>query len=136
MQTWSESLDRGTAIRESALEEAGGALSAREVAELLGITGETVEQRRRRGELLAVPISSGEWGYPARQLTPDGRVRDGLKDVLAAFSADEDPWVILAFLTNPDPLSGEAIAFDALDDPEATRAMIPIARTFWEQGAA
>jgi hypothetical protein len=136
MQAWSEALDRGTAVCASALAIAGGALSSREVAERFGLEIGLVEQMRHRGELLAIPLQNGELGYPARQFAPDGRVRDGLKDVLAAFSKDEDPWVILGFLTNPDPLSGEGIAFDALDDPEATRAMVQVARTFWEQGAA
>jgi hypothetical protein len=136
MPAWSEALVRGTAARASALDSAGGALSSREVAESLGIGIGLVEQMARHGELVAIPLQNGKWGYPARQFAPDGRVRDGIKDVLAAFSKDEDPWVILAFLMNPDPLSGEGMAFDALDDPEATRAMVQVARTFWEQGAA
>lgn len=136
MQAWSEALDRGTAACASALDIAGGALSSREVAELLGIEIGFLEQMSRHRELIVIPLPNGDWGYPARQFAPDGRVRGGLKDVLAAFSKDEDPWVILAFLTNPDPLSGEGIAFDALDDPGATQAMVQVARTFWEQGAA
>ncbi len=136
MREWSEAFDRGTAACASALDIAGGALSSREVAELLGIEIGLVEQMPHHRELIAIPLPNGEQGYPTRQFAPNGRVRDGLKDVLAAFSKDEDPRVILAFLTNPDPVSGEGIAFDALDDPEATWAMVQVARTFWEQGAA
>ena len=128
-----ESSLRGERAKESALRLAGGALSVTEVAELLETSVAGVKQRQRRGSLLAVPLSNGEWGYPARQFSPDGRLRSGLKAVLAAFMKDEDPWVILSFLTNP--VSGEAVAFDALDDPEATRALVEVARTFWEQGA-
>lgn len=132
---WTEALLRGAAAKQSALQTAGGALSSGEVAELLGVSIAAVKQRQRRGGLLAIPLANGEWGYPARQFAPGGRVRAGLKDVLAAFGADEDPWVILSFLTNPDPVSGEGIAFDSLDDPLKTRALVELARTFWEQGA-
>ncbi|HEX8693362.1 MAG TPA: hypothetical protein VF746_13130 [Longimicrobium sp.] len=133
---WTDSLLRGTAARQSALQAAGGALSSGEVAELLGISVAAVKQRQRRGGLLAIPLANGEWGYPARQFAPDGRVREGLRDVLAAFGADEDPWVVLSFLANPDPVTGEGTAFAALDDPDRTRALAELARTFWEQGAA
>jgi DNA-directed RNA polymerase specialized sigma24 family protein len=133
---WSEALLRGASAKQSALATAGGALSSGEVAELLGITVAAVKQRQRRGGLLAIPLANGEWGYPARQFAPGGRVREGLKEVLAAFAKDEDPWVILSFLANPDPASGNGIAFDALDDLKSTRALVEVARTFWEQGAA
>lgn len=132
---WAEALLRGTAAKQSALRTAGGALTSGEVAELLGITVPAVKQRQRRGALLAIPLANGEWGYPARQFAPDGRVRAGLKDVLAAFAGDEDPWVILSFLANPDPVSGEGIAFDSLDDPAKARALVELAGTFGEQGA-
>jgi hypothetical protein len=133
---WSEALLRGASAKQSALQAAGGALSSGEVADLLGITVAAVKQRQRRGGLLAIPLSNGEWGYPARQFAPDGRVRDGLKQVLAAFAKDEDPWVILSFLANPDPASGREIAFEALDDPRSTATLVEVAHTFWEQGAA
>lgn len=133
---WSEALLRGASAKQSALQTAGGALSSGQVAELLGVTVAAVKQRQRRGGLLAIPLANGEWGYPARQFAPGGRVREGLKEVLAAFAKDEDPWVILSFLANPDPASGNGIAFDALDDRGSTRALVELARTFWEQGAA
>jgi hypothetical protein len=132
---WAEALLRGTAAKQSALRTAGGVLTSGEVAELLGITVPAVKQRQRRGALLAIPLANGEWGYPARQFAPDGRVRAGLKDVLAAFADDEDPWVILSFLASPDPVSGEGIAFNSLDDPAKTHALVNLARTFGEQGA-
>jgi hypothetical protein len=132
---WSQALLRGALHKESALRAAGGVLSSGEVADVLGITVAGVKQRQRRGKLLAVPTASGEWGYPARQFDEHGRVRAGLPAVIEAFGPETDPWVVLAFLTNPVPGSDTGVAFDSLDDPAATAALVHLAGTFGEHGA-
>jgi hypothetical protein len=132
---WTEALLRGASIKQEAIRLAGGLLSSGEVAALLGVSVAAVKQRQRRGNLLAVPLANGEWGYPARQFAESGKVHDGLPHVLTAFK-DASPWVVLSFLVNPVPGSGEKIAFDALSAPEATRRLVEVARTYGEQGAA
>lgn len=133
---WTQAMLRGALARQDALRASGGVLSSGEVAELLGITVAGVKQRQRRGKLLAVPVASGEWGYPARQFGEDGRVRQGLAQVVEAFGPETDPWIVLSFLTNPVPGSSTGMAFDALSDPDATAVLVEVARTYGEQGAA
>lgn len=133
---WAEALLRGAAIKQEAVQLAGGLLSSGEAAELLGISVAAVKQRQRRGKLLGVPTSNGEWGYPARQFAPDGSVRTGLPDILAAFPHGTSEWVVLSFLVNPVPGREEGIAFDALSDPEAVHRLVEVARTYGEHGAA
>jgi len=133
---WSQALLRGALHKEAALRAAGGVLSSGQAAEILGITVAGVKQRQRRGKLLAVPTANGEWGYPALQFGEHGRVRDGLAAVIEAFGNDADPWVVLAFLSNPVPGAGTGTAFQALDDPAATAALVEVVRTYGEQGAA
>ena len=132
---WTEALLRGAAYKSEAVRLAGGLLSSGEVAALLGVTVAAVKQRQRRGNLLAVPLANGEWGYPARQFAETGKVHDGLPRILAAFG-DAGPWVVLSFLVNPVPGADEGIAFDALSNPEAVDRLVEVARTYGEQGAA
>jgi DNA-binding transcriptional regulator YdaS (Cro superfamily) len=132
---WTEALLRGASIKQEAIRLGGGLLSSGEVARLLGVSVAAVKQRQRRGNLLALPLANGEWGYPARQFAETGKVHDGLPRVLAAF-ADASPWVVLSFLVNPVPGSDEGIAFDALSDPESVDRVTEVARTYGEQGAA
>jgi hypothetical protein len=131
---WTEAQLRGALIKVDVVQSAGGLLSPEEVARLLGTNVETVDQQRVRGELLAIPATSGVWRYPSRQFT-GSRVRAGLRRVLDAFGDDQDPWIVLSFLVNPDPTTGEGVSFDSLDDESATNTLVEIARTYGEQGA-
>jgi len=133
---WAAALLRGAAIKQEAVQLAGGLLSSGEAAELLGVSVAAVKQRQRRGKLLGVPTSNGEWGYPARQFAPDGSVRMGVPDVLAAFPEGTSEWIVLSFLVNPVPGRNEGLAFDALSDPDAVYRLVEVARTYGEHGAA
>ena len=133
---WSEALLRGAAIKQEAVQRAGGLLSSGEVAEMLGVSVAAVKQRQRRGKLLGVPTASGEWGYPARQFAEDGSVRSGLPDILAAFPDGTSEWIVLTFLVNPVPGAKDGVAFDALSDPDAVLRLAEVARTHGEHGAA
>jgi hypothetical protein len=132
---WTEALLRGAAMKQEAVQLAGGLLSSGEVAELLGITVAGVKQRQRRGRLLAVPTANGEWGYPAKQFSRDGGVHTGLSAVVAAFPRDTSPWIVLTFLVNPAPGHDDGIAFDALSDGESIARLVEVALTYGEQGA-
>ncbi len=95
------------------LRRAGGALSAEEAARLLGITRETVDERRRAGTLLAVREGS-DWRYPACQFR-DGEVIPGLTEVVRGL-AREGPWVTLDFLLAPDTVLEGQTPLQALRD--------------------
>ncbi len=77
----------------------GGALSVQQVAQLLGISRQAVDKRRRERTLLAV-LRGSDFHYPVAQFT-DGEVVPGLREVLAAIGP-EGPWGTLDFLTAAD----------------------------------
>ena len=83
------------------LGEVGGTLSAEEVGNLLGITRQAVDKRRRTNGLLAFR-RSGDWRYPRCQFDEEAHeVLDGIAKVVHAF-AGSGPWVTLDFLLAPD----------------------------------
>ncbi|HET7460189.1 MAG TPA: hypothetical protein VFJ82_03035, partial [Longimicrobium sp.] len=129
---WAEELLRGAAIKAELLAQAGGAYSTGEVARLLGVTPQAVQQRRARRRLLSVPLANGEWGYPACQFTPAGPAA-ALPRILGAF-ATRDPWVQLSILLSNEPsLGGRLVDLvaEGRNLPEVER----IARSYGEQGA-
>jgi hypothetical protein len=97
------------------LGEAGGTLSAEEVGQLLGITRQAVDKRRRASGLLAFR-RGGDWRYPRRQFDEEAHeVLEGLPKIVQAF-AEAGPWVTLDFLLAPDD------ALDGRSPIEALRA--------------
>lgn len=109
-------LARGAVAKQEMLQEAGGCLSSGEVARLLGITVSGVNLRRARNAILAVPLSGGEWGFPARQFE-GGELRAGVAEVVRR-AASLDRWVLLSILLDPVPAMGGEVIIDHLDQPE------------------
>ena len=118
---------RGAVQKRALVEDAGGVLTADEVAARLGISRAAVEQRWRAGRLLAVPGEGGP-GYPACQFEGD-TVVPGFADILVWFSR-ERPWGALAFLLTPDDRLGGLAPLDALKrrEPALTAMTIRLAR--------
>jgi hypothetical protein len=109
---WASALLQGARVKSELLEEAGGALSAQQVSEFLGIGRAAVDKRRRQGTLLGLKLPSGDVVYPAGQF---GRrdVLPNLPEVLAAFRV-QDSWMQLDFLLGRhDALAGRT-GFEAL----------------------
>lgn len=131
---WAEELLRGADAKQRMLTEAGGALSTGDVARLLGITPQAVQQRRARGRLLAVPLSSGEWGFPACQFTPAG-VPAALPRVLDAFGGT-DAWVQLSILLSREPSLDDQRLIDLVARGRHVDEVARIARSYGVQGAA
>jgi hypothetical protein len=127
-----ESLARGALVKQDLLRQAGGALTAGQVAELLGISRQAVDKRRHRGTLLAVPTGSGENVYPACQFTPDGVVPH-LESVLGAIGSDS-PWTRLSLLLAPAPALAGKNLVAALSAGHIDKA-VAVAAAFGEQGA-
>jgi len=126
-------LARGAVQKRALLDEAGGVLTADDVAARLGISRAAVEQRRRTGQLLAVPGDAGP-GYPACQFE-GGTVVPGLVAVLAWFDL-EGAWGAFAFLLTPDDQLGGLAPLDALKrrDPALTAMTIRLARAHDSDG--
>ncbi|HKP74409.1 MAG TPA: hypothetical protein VJT67_02650 [Longimicrobiaceae bacterium] len=116
---------RGAQLKAELLERAGGALSAGEVASLMGVTPAAVHARRQRGTLLAVRQANGEFVYPACQFTDEGPL-PGLGHALAAFKVD-GAWTRLSVLVSPGPSLQGNTPLDALRRGDAAGAIDAIA---------
>lgn len=103
---------RGMEVRRRLLDEAGGAYTVSDVADLLGVTPAAVHQRRQRGTLLAVRAANGQWLYPAFQFDPPELAYE-IGRVLSAFCVAE-PWTRLSVLLSKAPSLGGERPIDAL----------------------
>ncbi len=92
---------------------AGGLYTLSEVAAILAISEQLIEQRRKAGELIAVRLAES-YCYPACQFTPHGIVT-GLSEVLAVMPI-RHAWMRLEWLLVPDE------ALEGLSPLEALRA--------------
>jgi hypothetical protein len=93
---------RGVLAMRQVLGADGGTLSGQEVADLLRITRQAVDKRRKAGRLLAVETPKRGHLYFGWQFTDAGQELPGLVDVLKAL-AEHDPWARARFF-----LSGNA----------------------------
>jgi hypothetical protein len=97
-------LARGALIKRELLARAGDTLSGQQMAEMLGVSRQSVDQRRQKQRLLG--LRQGEdWAYPAFQLA-NGDVLPGLPETLKAVN-DSCGWVALEFLLTPHPHLGD-----------------------------
>ena len=77
------------------LEYRGGILRPIEVAKLLDVKRQTVNDKRKRLELLGIKGQSG-YKYPVWQFV-NGKIINGLKEVLSELSKSNDQWMQLRF---------------------------------------
>lgn len=92
---------RGEQAKRDILAAQGEMLSADGVAARLGNDVAEVERRRHDGLLVALPLPSGAWAFPAWQFA-DGELLPGLEDVLRSLPAP-GPWSRILFLQSGDP---------------------------------
>jgi hypothetical protein len=104
-------LARSVEHRQRLLGLAGGAASAGEAGQALGISRQAVDKRRKAGTLLAIR-EAGDWRYPLCQFT-NGDVVPGIADVVRGF-ATEGPWSALDFLLAADATLGGQSPLQAL----------------------
>jgi hypothetical protein len=95
---------RGEQAKRDILASQGELLDAERVATRLKMTPAEVEQRRQDGLLLALPLDSGSYGFPAWQFT-DGGLLPGLVEALEVLPAP-GPWSRLQFFIYGDPYFG------------------------------
>lgn len=126
-------LARGAAAKQEMIQASGGCLSSSEVAKLLGKTVSAVNQRRARNQILAVPLSGGEWGFPASQFSA-GDLRSGVATVVSA-AETMNPWVLLSILLDRVPGS-DARIIDSLDAAAVMDDVLARVRSYGQHGAA
>ncbi len=123
---------RGYREREKLLSAEGGTLSATQVAELLHVSRQAVDKRRKVGSLLGLSVGHHGYAYPAWQFTREG-VLHGLPEVLRQLR-DHDPWTRAVFLLNPNGRLDGATPLQAIREGHSDRVR-RIASTFGKHGA-
>lgn len=111
----------------------GGTLSTAQVAELLDISRQAVNKRRQAGRLLALPLGSRGFAYPAWQFA-GGDVLPGFVAVLEKL-ADHDPWMQARFFLMANKRLGDARPLEALRKGNV-EAVTAAATVYGEHGAA
>ena len=124
---------RGLQVRERLLAAEGGVLTAEEAAELLGITRQAIDNRRKRGKLLGVQLGKRGYRYPTWQFTPDGML-PGLSQTLQALH-DLSPWIQLSFLLNDNAWLDGLRPLDLLRQGQI-EPVVDAAGKYGEQSAA
>lgn len=92
---------RGEQAKRDILAAQGDMLGAGQVAARLGYDLAEVERWRQDGLLVALPLASEVWGFPAWQFTDDDLL-PGLEEVLRSLTAS-GPWTRVLFLQSGDP---------------------------------
>ncbi|CAA9279104.1 MAG: hypothetical protein AVDCRST_MAG77-3650 [uncultured Chloroflexi bacterium] len=126
---------RGAQVRLELLTAEGGTLGVEQVAELLGLSRQAVDKRRRAGTLLAVEVGKRGYRYPAWQFS-GGEALPGLPGVLRAL--DVSPWTQLSWFLSADLRLGGERPLDLLRrrDPEQVKRVVRAAAAYGHQGAA
>jgi len=124
---------RGLRVREEMLEAEGGVFTGSEMAQLLRISRQAVDKRRRAGRLLAVELGRRRWLYPAWQVV-DGHALAGIEETLAALR-EWPAWTKMAFFLSGDSRLGGDSPLAALRRGRVEEA-VRAARAFGEHGAA
>jgi len=100
-------------------------LTAREFAPLIGTTHETVNTKRKTGELLGLEGATRGVRYPRWQVTDAGLPLQGLPDLFAALGAQ--PWTVYRFLRAAHAELGGRTGLDALKAGQV-EAVLGVAR--------
>lgn len=124
---------RGLRAREQLLNANGGVLSSQEAAEILNISRQAIDKRRKKRQLIGLSMGRRGYVYPVWQFAQGGTVA-GLESVLAELH-DQDPWMQTAFIVNSNTrLNGESpLKLLLRGDVEA---VIEAAREYGKHGAA
>jgi hypothetical protein len=124
---------RGIEAKRKLIEEHGGILSAERAAEILNITRQAVDKRRRNGKLIGLNMGRHGYRFPIWQFTESG-VLSGLEDVLAVL-APHDEWMQAAFFLGKNPRLGDRTPIETLKEGKLGR-VLDAAEVYGEHGAA
>ena len=92
---------RGLQLKQQLVEAEEGCAGSEEIAEMLGVSRQAINQRRQRGKLIGLSRGKGKYIYPLWQFTDTGKTIAGLETVLEQLS-EVDPWMQLTFFLNPN----------------------------------
>ncbi|HXA66111.1 MAG TPA: hypothetical protein VNV82_13215 [Bryobacteraceae bacterium] len=124
---------RGIETQRRLVEEHGGTRSAEQIAQMLGISRQAVDKRRRSHALIALNMGRHGYRYPVWQFTKTGSL-PGLEDVLQALEG-HDEWMQIAFFLGKNPRLGGETPVDMLKAGDLKR-VVYAAQVYGEHGAA
>jgi hypothetical protein len=123
---------RGIDAKRRMLTDEGGILSAEKVGEVLTISRQAVEKRRKAGRLIGVSLGRRGFGYPAWQFSERGTL-PGLEVALDALKP-HDAWTKLVFFTSENAVTDGKKPLDVLRSGDIEK-VVAAAQTYGEQGA-
>ena len=100
-------------------------LKASEFGSLIGASHETVNVKRRRGEILGLQAATRAVRYPAWQVTETGQLLPGLSSLFDMLG--QQPWTVYRFLHTAHAELDGRTALDALKAGEE-KAVLDVAR--------
>lgn len=89
---------RGLRAREQLLNVEGGVVSSEQAADLLHMSRQGIDKRRKKGQLIGLSIGRRGYVYPVWQFVQGGTL-PGLESVLSELR-DHDAWMQTAFMVN------------------------------------
>lgn len=92
---------RGLQVKQQLIEAEGGWANSEEIAQMLGVSRQAINQRRQRGKLIGLSRGKGKYIYPLWQFTDTGKTLSGLEAILEQLK-DLDPWMQITFFLNPN----------------------------------
>jgi hypothetical protein len=122
---------RGIEAKQKLIEEHGGTLTAEQVAQMIGISRQAVEKRRRAGRLVALATGRHGYRYPVWQFSDSGTL-PGLEEVLDVLTP-HDEWMQTVFFVSRNPRLGHRAPLDLLKTGQLT-AVLEAAQLYGEQG--
>jgi len=132
---WADLLLRGAEAKREIAELVGGLLTSSEAAAVLRISVPGVKQRMERRTVLAVPMTGGQWGFPALQFDAGGHVRTGIPEVLKV-SAHVPAWTLLSILVDEVEDARGGMLLERLEDERVMRDVLNRVTTYGEHVAA
>jgi len=108
-------------------------LKGEKVAEVLGISRQAVDKRRRQGRLIGLTQGRRGYAYPVWQFE-GGKTLANLEKVLDRLQ-DHDPWMQLAFFLNTNARLNGSSPLDLLRSG-IVEPVLEAAASYGEQGAA
>lgn len=127
-----EAFLRGSEMKRDMLKAEGGALSAQQLAEHLGVTPQGLGRKRERNQVFWLDVGDG-YVYPAFQIGKNGLL-PGVREVLGAFTVD-DPWMRVNFMLTGDQRLGNKRPIDELRKGKIDDVVMAAA-AYGEHGAA
>lgn len=123
---------RGIEAKRRILTGDGGMLSAERVGEILTISRQAVEKRRKAGRLIGVSLGRRGFGYPAWQFSERGTLPH--LEVVLDVLKQPDAWTTLVFFASENVATDGRKPLDVLRSGDVEK-VLAAARTYGEQGA-